>query len=215
MLKAVLFDVGNVLLRLKTREFLAAVEAACPGLDSATMLAELRAEGSVHHAYERGQVSGEGFHAHFRERYQLPWDYPTWLSHWNDYFLVNRPMEVLVAKLRGKVKLYGLSNTNAEHYTHFTRNFRLFEAFDQVLGSHQYASRKPEEKFFRAALEKIGEPADTVLFLDDVAPFVEKARSLGLQGFHYTFNDLELKARIAELGLELPHWDERQSPYSC
>src|SRR6185436_15186321 len=120
MIKAVLSDVGNVLLKLKTEDFLARVLAACPKLDRDTLLSELRGRENLHDRYERGKISGEEFHAHLVKWYGLPWDYAQWVVQWNDYFLVNRPMEVLVSKLRGRVKLVGLSNTNPEHHGHFT-----------------------------------------------------------------------------------------------
>jgi HAD superfamily hydrolase (TIGR01509 family) len=213
--KAVLFDVGNVLLRLKTEAFIAALQEACPSLDKATMMAELRSPQSPHMAYERGEISGEAFHAHFRDIYGLPWDYGRWLSHWNDYFLPNRPMDILVAKLRPQAELWALSNTNAEHYSHFKRAYRLFDAFKEVIGSHQHGLRKPDARLYAIALGRMGLPPASVLFIDDLPANVEAAAALGMPAFQYSFNDLELKAFCVELGFEISPWESRPSPFSC
>ena len=40
MLRALVFDVGNVLLKLRTKELLAAMETACPGWTAKAILEE-------------------------------------------------------------------------------------------------------------------------------------------------------------------------------
>jgi hypothetical protein len=43
-----------------------------------------------------------------------------------------------------------------------------------------------------------------VLYLDDSAAYIEAGRDLGLQTFHYRFNDVPLRAHLAGLGLLPP-----------
>lgn len=213
--EAILFDVGNVLLRLKTDEFLRAVEGACPALDRATMLAELRQEGSRHHAYEKGEITGEGFHAHMVSRFGMRWSYAEWLRQWNDYFLPNRPMEVFLAKLKSQARFWGLSNTNAEHYAYMRQNFRFFDAFEGVIGSHQVGLRKPDPRIYRAAAQKIGLPAGKILFIDDLQANVDAGLAEGMQAFRYAFNDLELKEFCKILGFVFAEWDSLPSSMAC
>ena len=213
--KALLFDIGNVLLRLKTVEFLDSLQAACIALNRDTMLAELRNEGGLHFAYERGEIGGEAFHTHLRNTYGLNWDYARWLDHWNDYFLPNRPMEILIAKLQGQARFWALSNTNADHFTHIKRSYRLFDAFEGVIGSHQHGMRKPDPRFYQIALQQMGLAAQSVLFIDDLQANVEGAAALGINAFHYRFNDLELKEYCKELGFDIKTWENRPSPYGC
>ena len=213
--KALLWDVGNVLLRLKAEAFLTALEGACAPLDRAGLLQDLSRAGGSHDAYERGLISGEAFHTQLRQAYGLRWDYPEWLRHWNDYFLPNRPMEILLAKLHGQARFWALSNTNAEHYAHFRLHYRLFDDFEGVIGSHQHGLRKPDPKLYEIALNQMGLPASSVLFIDDLPSNVAAAQALGLRSFHYRFNDLELKDFCRALGFEVPTWENRPSPYAC
>jgi epoxide hydrolase-like predicted phosphatase len=213
--KALLFDVGNVLIRLKTEALLQSIEKACAALDRNTMLAEIRNPGSQHHAYERGEISGEAFHSHLQKTYGLSWDYQEWLRHWNDYFLPNRPMEILLAKLQGQARFWALSNTNAEHYVQFKRAFRLFDGFEKVIGSQQHGIRKPDPRLYEIALSQMALPPSAVLFVDDLEANVKTAKDLGMLAFHYQFNDLELKAYCKDLGFEIIPWESRPSNFAC
>jgi HAD superfamily hydrolase (TIGR01509 family) len=213
--KALLFDIGEVLVRLKKPQFLASLTRESPELDSVRFLEDLRHPDSLHAAYERGLITGREFHRHLRESYGLGLDYEAWIRHWNDYFLVNRPMEVLLAKLRGQAPFYALSNTNREHLTALKRDFRLFEGFKEILASFELGLRKPEPAMYQAALKRMGVQAGEAFYLDDVPEYVEAARALGIPSFHYTFNDLELKARLRKLGFDFPEWESRPSSMAC
>ena len=213
--KAILFDIGNVLVRLKTGEFLKKISEACPSLPPERMTHELRDPESRHIAYERGEISGRDFHAHLAAAYGLPWGYEAWLAVWNDYFLPNRPMDVLLAKLRHQLRFWALSNTNAEHFRHLRQEYRLFDGFEGLVGSHEHGQRKPEPRLYEIALEKMKLPAASVVYIDDLERNVEAARALGMPAFHYTFNDPALRGFLSGLGLEIPAWDKLPSPYTC
>lgn len=210
--KALLLDIGNVVVRLRTQAFLDRMTPLCaPGTTSAQVLLSLRDPASPHHAYERGQIDGPAFHAAQVQRLGLTLDYPAWLRAWNDYFEPNRPMEATLARLGGQAKLWALSNTNHEHLAHVRLNFRVFDTFAGFTASHEVGARKPEPAIFEAALRSLRLPPDQVLYLDDIAEFVEVGRGLGLRGFHYTYNDAELKDELLRLGFTLPPLDGRSA----
>ena len=210
--KALLLDIGNVVVRLRTQAFLDKMVPLCaPGTTQAAVLLSLRDPASHHHAYERGQMDGPAFHAAQVQRLGLTLDYPAWLKAWNDYFEPNRPMEATLARLQGQAKFWALSNTNHEHLAHVRLNFRVFDTFAGFTASHEVGARKPEPAIFEAALRSLGMPPAQVLYLDDIAEFVEVGRGLGLQGFHYTYNDAELKVELRRLGFDLPPLDGRSS----
>jgi putative hydrolase of the HAD superfamily len=116
-------------------------------------------------------------------------------------------MEALLARLQGQARFFALSNTNAEHLAHVKLNFRLFDRFEAVIASNEVGARKPEKAMFEAALERAEVAADEALYLDDLKPFIVEAQGLGLRGFHYTFNDAELRQALRGLGFELPSLD--------
>ena len=54
------------------------------------------------------------------------------------------------------------------------------EVFDEQFYSHELGVAKPDADYFRAVLERIKVPAETVLFLDDRDENVEGARAAGI-----------------------------------
>jgi putative hydrolase of the HAD superfamily len=214
--KAIFFDIGNVLVRLRTEQFLDGMARACDARwERHSILASIREKEGPHVDYEKGRIDGPAFHAHLQGRFGLSLDYGAWLSLWNNYFEPNRPMEALLARLRGQVRFFGLSNTNAEHLAHLKRNFRLFDGFERVIASNEVGARKPEQAIFEAALGAAGLEAGEALYLDDLEPFILEARRRGWQGFHYTFNDADLRQALETLGFELPSLDGRSSTAAC
>lgn len=57
--------------------------------------------------------------------------------------------------------------------------------FDVSCYSWEMGTKKPEPAYFEIAVERIGAPADRVLFVDDMEVNVEAARSVGLAAEHW------------------------------
>lgn len=210
--EALLLDLGNVCVRLRSGHFLGRLGAACSPPRGAEQLRELLRDPALGHPdYERGRLDGPGFHARLREGLGLRAGYAEWLGLWNDYFEPNRPMEALLARLRPRPRLWALSNTNPEHLGHLKLNYRLLDGFEGFSASHLVGAAKPEPAIFRHALGGLGLDPGRVLYLDDMPEYVQAGRELGLGVFHYTFNDAELKAVLRELGFQLAPPDGRSA----
>lgn len=211
----VLLDLGNVVLKLKTQALIRDLETECAGLTEEALLAELRAPDSLHIRYEKGQASFDDFFNHFAGRWGLSWTRERFLSRWNDYFLPNRPMEVLISKIRDQTRLWALSNTNQDHLAWVKRVFRVMDVFEGVVASNEVGLRKPDPEIYRKSLEIIGVDAQRILFVDDLDKNIAAAETLGFKTFHYRFNDFEFKETLERLGFDLPTTDHRPSPMAC
>jgi HAD superfamily hydrolase (TIGR01509 family) len=62
---------------------------------------------------------------------------------------------------------------------------RYADWFDHTFYSCDLGVAKPDPKYFRAILDKIGLPPESVLFIDDNHDNIAGARSVGLQAEHY------------------------------
>ena len=214
--KALLLDLGNVTVRLRGPEWLERLGAACSPAKTPRQLMEgLLDHGGPHHRYERGQIDGPAFHAEFQRRLGLTLGYGDWRALWNDYFEPNRPMEALVARLRGQLRFWALSNTNAEHLAHLKLNFRVFDTFEGITASNEAGAAKPEPSIYQAAIQGLGLEPGEILYLDDIPAYIDAGRAAGLQAFHYTFNDHELRQHLLELGLQLPPLAGNSATMAC
>jgi len=203
-------DLGNVTVRLRFGEFFDALGAACvPARSAEELRGMLQDPGSGHAGYERGVLDGPGWHVLLQRRLGLALDYPAWLRLWNGVFEANKPMEALITGLRGQVRFWGLSNTNAEHLRHLKAAYPILGAFEGITASNEVGAAKPEPAIYASALRSLGVPGGEVLYLDDVEDYVRAAESLGIRGFHYTFNDDALRGTLRSLGFTLPPLDMR------
>lgn len=62
----------------------------------------------------------------------------------------------------------------------------FFKYFDHVFNSFHEGMTKKEPVFFEKTLQRLGKDAESVLFVDDHAPHIERARALGMDAILYT-----------------------------
>ncbi|KAG0375442.1 MAG: HAD-superfamily hydrolase, subfamily IA, variant 3 [Linnemannia gamsii] len=189
-LKALIFDLGNVLLRLNQ-------SATAEGFKSlgATNFPTL----SQHHNsqtivdIETGKITPQEFRSAIRTSIGLP-DTVTdtqFDAAWNAMLLdFPKGRLELMNTLRKEYgyKVYLLSNTNAIHIEYIDRvclkdykEETLDPFFDKVYYSHGIGYRKPSKEAFEIILKDQGLQAGECLFLDDMPENVEAAKACGLQ----------------------------------
>jgi HAD superfamily hydrolase (TIGR01509 family) len=180
-LRAVLFDLGGVLLDVKLHRSLDAWSR-----HSRLSREELQAAYRVddpYQRYETGALEPEGYFAHLREVLALDCDAAAVREGFNAMLAAEIDETVkLLDAIRERVPCYVISNTNAVHVAEIERAFpRLLPRFTRVFTSHEIGHRKPQPAAFEHVLREIGVPAQQVLLFDDLVPNIEAARALGLQ----------------------------------
>ncbi|MEI7776676.1 MAG: HAD family phosphatase [Verrucomicrobiota bacterium] len=182
MVDAIIFDIGNVLLRF---DFTRAIKRIAPFCTVApTAIQELLEPWKLD--LESGRISGSDFldevthvlgYSGLRAELQ---------SAWQEIFSANLPMHELVASLRSiKVPLYLLSNTNNLHADYFLSEYPVFAHFTDAVYSHEAGLMKPDIAIYHHALEKFKLAATTTFFIDDLLPNIEAARAVNLIAHHY------------------------------
>jgi epoxide hydrolase-like predicted phosphatase len=200
--EAVLFDFGGVLTTPVWDSFAAFCEGE--GLDPDAIkrlfredpeaLAELR-------RLETGSVTEREFEASFGARLGLA--DPGGLI--DSMFAGMEPVEEMVAALR-TLRAAGLRTglvSNSWSTGHYDREL-LAELFDQVLISGELGMHKPQPEIYLLAAERIGVPARSCLFVDDLRENCEGAEAVGMTAIPHR-RPAETLARLASLtGVELP-----------
>lgn len=179
--RAVLFDLGGVLIDIDFDRALAAWQA-----HSRLPPAQLRERFAFDEPFRRhetGRLDDAGYFGHLRTLLALDCDLAQVEAGFNAILIaeIAETVQVLAA-LRGRVPCYAISNTNPAHVLHMRRAFPgLLDRFDHVFTSHEIGHRKPQLESFAHVLQAIGLPAGEVLLFDDLAPNVAAARGMGLQ----------------------------------
>lgn len=178
-MKAVIFDVGRVLVHWNRAAFLESL-AEISQVDSERLNALLIA---VYHAFSVGALDGVALHRYLMDHAGLTADYDRF------YHACCRPLArndtgLSVAKrLRQEgVKVGIISNTNAIHASWLWQNVPEFAEFDTVTLSSEVGLVKPDPAIFRLTLERLGVAPAAALFIDDIPEFVASAQGLGMAG---------------------------------
>lgn len=182
MIRAFLFDIGNVLTHFDFARAGQLVVPFCDAVDAADVMRRIE---DVKIGYEDGAVS----RAEFLHRAFLALGYrgteADFIAAWQGIFTENGLMTPVVRSLHGKFPLFVLSNTNDMHVEGLLRDFPLFKHFDGATYSHEARASKPNRAIYDHACRAHGlEPAKT-FFIDDLAANIATARELGFQTHHY------------------------------
>ena len=199
-LRALLFDLGGVVLAIDAARPLAAWQA-----HSRLPPERLRERFGIDEPYclhETGRLDDAGWFAHVRERLELDCEDAAVCAGWNA-LLVGEIAETaaLIDQVRTRLPCYALSNTNGAHLAEMRQRFpTLLPRFDRVFASHEIGHRKPSPQAFHHVLREIGASPPEVLFFDDLPANVDAARALGLQAV-LVQGPADVRGALAQHGL--------------
>lgn len=197
MIKAILFDLGNVVIPFDFKLAYARLAEHC-GLKPEEIPARIRATGLVA-PFERGEVAAEPFVREFSAALRLHLTYQEFCDWWSCVFLPEPLVpEGLLADLARRYRLLALSNTNPIHFELIAKNYPLLRHFDDFVLSYQVGAAKPEAKIYREAISRAGCGAAECFFIDDLAVNVDAAREHGIDAVQFVSAeqlDRELRAR--------------------
>jgi glucose-1-phosphatase len=197
--RAMLFDIGNVLLRFDFKLALDKLAAQSEVGDAVEVLGLID---RVKMAYEDGQIDRAAFLRAAFDVLRFRGTEADFIAAWEDIFEPNAPMVALVEQLHGRLPLYLLSNTNDIHLDYLRRRYDFFRRFDGGVFSHEARASKPGREIFEIVCRECRlEPAST-FFIDDLLPNIETARALGFQCHHYHHErHEELIAQLRDAGV--------------
>ncbi|HOW87892.1 MAG TPA: HAD family phosphatase [Candidatus Omnitrophota bacterium] len=182
-IKAVIFDLGNVLVNYDVQKAARRFSKA-GGISQVRIWAHFFLS-KFEQAYTRGEISTREFYREACRVFKKNIPYGTFKHYWNDIFWENPGMDRLLARIKKHYPLYLISNTNKLHFDHIKKHFRLLRHFKKVFPSHEVGARKPDPKIYRRVLAKIKlEPGETV-FIDDMGRFIRSARQVGMHAIHF------------------------------
>lgn len=116
------------------------------------------------------------------------------INAWNAMLMGWNPKKFdFLLALRKKYNIYLLSNTNELHldwvYDDLKRvhNIQDFDSryFDKTYYSHLIGKRKPNEEIYAYVTDDVGLILDETIFIDDLKPNIDAAKSFGWNTYHH------------------------------
>ena len=197
-IKAVFFDIGNVLLRFSNKRILRKVAWAV-GRHPVNVARQIW-KGRIVDRIERGEITGEEIHGLFISELGYKGDYVKFKTLWCDHFTLDRGSFAILKSLAGRVPTYLLSNTNALHIEHIRARYAFPGLVKGAILSHELRLRKPQREIYEAALELSGTAPEETVFIDDLEENCAGARKAGMRAIRYR-GAKDLKKRLGALGL--------------
>src|SRR5207302_1674595 len=150
MIRAFIFDIGNVLLRFDfstaLKQLLARSE---PGAQAAP-----GDWNPIVTVYETGAMERAEFSWRVKEALCYTGTDPEFVSAWQEIFEENHAMTELVRKLHGRYPLYLLSNTSDLHMDYILRTYPVFKLFTDAVYSYRAKCVKPTREIFETAIRQ-------------------------------------------------------------
>lgn len=195
MYKAIIFDLGGVLIHFDFRRAYRALAEVCPY--AADGISERIAATGLVERFETGLVEPRDFFAQLSQTLELSVDYDGFRRIWNHIFTGPLLPESLLRGLALRYRLLLLSNTNAIHFEMIRQAYPMLRHFHDMALSYQVQALKPRPEIFQVALERAGCRPEECFYTDDTAAHVDAARALGIDAERFVDREqLERELRV-------------------
>jgi FMN phosphatase YigB (HAD superfamily) len=177
--RAIIFDLGRVLIHFDFKRGYKALEGLCP-YEAAEIPKRIAPTGLVTR-FETGLVEPEDFFAQFSGILDLRLDYPRFCEIWSSIFTHPLLPEAMLQGLARRYRLLLLSNTNAIHYEMVREQYHgLLDHFHDRILSYEVKAMKPDARIFQIAVERAGCRPGECFYTDDIPAYTAAAREHGI-----------------------------------
>lgn len=186
LVKAVIFDVGGVLIRTHSRagreKWAGRVRMSPAEFERFVFNGESGRQAQL------GQKTNEAHWRWLGDYFSL--DEASLAEMRRDFFAGDALNESLVAYIK-RLRPAGyrtglLSNFTDSARRVWTEVYPFIQYFDGVVISAEVGLMKPDPKIYHLAVESVGVPAPEALFVDDFIENIEGAKAVGMQALHFT-----------------------------
>jgi putative hydrolase of the HAD superfamily len=154
---------------------------------------------------ERGEMTEEDFLERLNDALEPLIEHRPHLHRFRELFIgtlnPNERMIELMRELKAEgLRMAMLTNNVREWEPLWRAMLPVDEIFETVVDSAFVGCRKPEPRIYELTLERLGLPAESCLFVDDLAANIEGARAAGMTAIHFQETDQAVAEIRAALG---------------
>jgi len=181
--KAIIFDLGRVLVHFDFKRGYRALEELCP-YSAAEIPKRIGPTGLVER-FETGLIEPADFVAQLSRALDLNIDYEKFCGIWSCIFTETLVPESMLEGLAARYRLLLLSNTNAIHFEMVRATYPLLRHFHDLILSYEVKAMKPDPRIFHEAVARAGCSPEECFYTDDIAAYVEGARQIGIDAVQF------------------------------
>lgn len=205
MIKAVIFDVGGVLVRTADHSFRRDWE-------NKLGLAEGESEEIVFNSEmgikaQKGEISDEALWSWVGQYLKLGDQLDSFRSSFWQGDKLDKKLVAYIRSLRPNYQTAIISNATDGLSGSLSNTFKIADAFDVIVGSADVKIMKPNPAIYDMTLARLNRAADESVFIDDFAHNIEAASGLGMATVHFK-PGIDVPAELANLGVHPSHGTE-------
>ena len=199
-LRAIIFDIGRVLLRVD-------ISRALTGLAENIPLSPDEIWSAISNDprwpdWQEGRISPRDWHLHLTKRLGGSLTFEQFVDSWNRAL---DPVPIhensFFEKLSRHYRLVLLSNTDPIHVAYIEAHYDFLRFFPARIYSCSVGASKPNPLIFREALRATKVRAEEAVYIDDIPAYVEAAQRLGMAGIPFQSPD-QLEIALRALGVD-------------
>ncbi len=179
--RAVLFDLGNVILELDVRRVFAHW-ADLSGESTDTLITRWVLD-EAYRRHETGQLDFHDYAAHLSRMLDIELPASGWQAGWNALF--RGPYADVTARLpslSARLPCFCFTNTNPTHQAQWQRDYPdAIKGFRKIYVSSEIGRRKPDPESYRWVASDMGFAPGEIHFIDDSQANVDGAISAGMR----------------------------------
>jgi len=199
MVKAIIFDLGRVLVPFDFSRGYDRMAAMCPY--PASEIPERLRQTDLVARFEGGEFAPEDFVARMSAILELNGSYQEFCEIWSSVFLPYTLIpESLVESLHHRYRLVLLSNTNAIHFSMIRQNYPILNHFDSYVLSYEVGAMKPSPVIYQEAIKHAGCRPEECFFTDDIPAYIEGARREGIDAVQFE-NHVQIERELRSRGV--------------
>lgn len=201
MLKAIIFDFGNVICKFDNNLFLKKISKYTK--KSPEELYDLiYSKSNLPKLYETGLISSDDFFNEIVKLCYLSIPKDVFIESYTNIFSPIKTTFELIEQLSKNYTLALMSNTSEWDFNLGIKPVSIFNLFNTITLSFEVFSMKPDKKIYEDCLKKLNLKANECVYIDDIKRYTDKANEMGMLGIHYTSHKKLLES-LQKLNIKL------------
>ncbi len=192
-IKAVIFDVGNVVLfydhRIAARKMFKMID-----IDVGKILYILEGKNKRFvDMFDLGSSSKKYWNLAAKIWKIKKISYKKFDGVWNTMFWLNNAIFPILKKLKVRYVVAGISNISFSHKRYILKEYKIKKFLKPLIFSCDVKMRKPEPRIYKFALKKLKVKPSETIFIDDKIENIVAANKVGIQGILFKNNKKLIK----------------------
>lgn len=184
-IKAVIFDLGRVLVKVDFARGLFKYAHTSPNADDLALLDKLF-KNELFIQFNTGKIDTIQMYQSVKDQFDIQLEYDVFKEKWCDIFSPMDGMESVVREAGERYHLGLLSDIDPLHWEYLKNTYGLLDVFDKPTLSFETGILKPAAEAYKVAAHNVGFDPENCFFIDDRPQNIEGAVKAGMRGVIFT-----------------------------